>query len=203
MTYAQIASKRIGTLSKHGVNNRAMEELSHELKLWEEHTGKKLTGKHEGYEMTAPKGTSFMERHLLNDIIYTFLTDPTTTLKGIKETYKNLPNNVNKRIRKRSVGEQAYAIDIAERMRKEQVVKNTVGSKQYHYMWNIYKDNYKDDYDYKDYLEAMYAVTTGEVSYGIEALVLGEGIDYTSISTEDDFEDATIDYLLRVMEARR
>lgn len=203
MTQAQIASKRIGALSSHGVKNRAMTELSHELDLWEKHTGKKLTGTHEGYEMTAPKGTTKREKDLLNSIIDTFLNDETSTLKGIKEQFKQLPSGTKKSGKKYSLGEQAKSLDIAERMRKEQVVKNTVGSKQYHYMWNIYKDNYKKDYDYSEYLEAMYAVTTNDVSYGLEAMVLGEGIDYTSISTDEDFEDATIDYLLSVMEARR
>ena len=204
MTNAQQASSKLKVLQNRGINNRAMEELSHELDLWEKHTGKKLSGRLEGYEMTAPKGTTKREKDLLNSIIDTFLQDETTSIKSIEKKFDELPTSVKKSGKEYSIGEKAHALDVAERMRKEQVIKNVHGSDQYNYMWSIYKDNYKDKYTYKDYLEAMYAVTADDSDISnIETMVLGEGLHFDKPTTDADFEDTTIEYLLNVMEARR
>lgn len=199
MTKTQQASNRLRSLYNKGIHNRATDQLEHNLELFEQNTGITLGGK---YGMTAPRGTSPEMKTVLDAIINDFLDDPSTTLDGIKESFKNLPSGLKQSGKKYSIAEQARAIDIAERMRKEQAIKNTIGSDQYRFMWSIAKEQ---GFSTADMLDAMYSVATGEIDISIEQLVLGEGMsdDDYSYFDPNSFEDATIDYLLNVMEVRR
>lgn len=200
MTNAQQASNRLRSLYGHGVHNRATDELEHNLETWENLTGKTLGGK---YGMSAPRGTTAEEKFALDAIIENFLSDNTSTLQGIKESFKNVPSGMKKSGKKYSVGEQARALDIAERMQKEQAIKQAIGSNQYRFMWSVAKEQ---GFSTADMIDAMYSVATGDISVSVEQLVLGEGLAYGgdySFFDENSFEDATIDYLLNVMEVRR
>lgn len=200
MTKAQTASKRLSSLYNKGVHNRATDQLEHNLDLFEKNTGITLGGK---YGMTAPRNTPPEYKAVLNAIIDDFLNDDTTTLSGIKEQFKQLPSGLKQSGKKYSVGEQARAIDIADRLKKEQAIKNAIGSEQYRFMWSVAKEQ---GFTTADMIDAMYSVATGDISVSIEQLVLGDSLlveDDYSYFDPNSFEDATIDYLLNVMEVRR
>lgn len=200
MTKAQQASTRLRSLYNKGVHNRATDQLEHNLELFEDNTGITLGGK---YGMTAPKNTPPELKTVLNAIIDDFLNDSTTTLDSIKNEFKKLPSGLKQSGKKYSVAEQARALDIAERMKKEQAIKQSIGSEQYRFMWSVAKEQ---GFTTADMIDAMYSVATGEISVSIEQLVLGEGLtndDEYDYFDPNSFEDATIDYLLNVMEVRR
>lgn len=200
-TPAQIASSRLSDLYNKGVHNRATYQLEHDLDLWEQATGKTLGGK---YGMTAPRNATPEEKFALDAIINNFNEDNSTTLQGIKEQFKNMPSGMKTSGKKYSVGEMAHALDVAERMRKEQAIKQSIGSDQYKFMWSVAKEQ---GFKTSDMLDAMYDIVTGDISVPVEQLILGEGLLFNDsdyyYTDENSFEDATINYLLNVMEVRR
>lgn len=81
-----------------------------------------------------------------------------------------------KRIKGFTEQQKAEDIDIFNRMEKEVAIKETIGSDQYQNMWTMAKN---ENVDYKDMIEALYAVTVQGS---------GQDISVSEALTEKDME---------------
>lgn len=223
---ANQTTRRLNTLSNKGIKNRARVELEHNLNLFEEHTGKKVTTENKNGQLSikTPKNLSQDERETFNAILDSFLNDPTSTLSGIKQEFKNVPSGLKQSGTKYTEQQKAELIDKSQRIVKEHAIEKMYASDVLQKVWEVVDAN---DWNTTDVLNAMmglgtlYAVGEEKEDFNTEysrlGFLLGEDekeIPFDLLSQKqarDDegklsggaIQDQIIDYLLEVLEARK